>query len=151
VELGFNSENAKEDTMAKQGKVPDKAKKDGTSNKKFRIETDRQGEVEIVIDLFEDGEYEVEKLETGTLPTKMPAPDNNPIRWFNNFSIKENGNYIKKRYKVTIPGLKEKLKEKDSRLVIYSDTHKPKLYYYEDIDGDTFELKDGDPANGMSP
>lgn len=138
--------------MAKQDKVPGKAKKEGDGNRRYKIETSEPQEVEIDIDLLEDGDYEVEKLETESLPTNMPAPDNKSIRWFNNFSIKEKGKYIKKRYKVTIPGLEQKLKEKDSKLVIYSDTHTPKLYYYDGtIEGDTFELTDGDPANGMSP
>jgi hypothetical protein len=100
--------------------------------------------------LLEDGDYEVDKLETESLPTHMD--DKTPIRWFNNFSIKENGTHIKKPYIVRIHRLKEKLKEKDSKLVIYSDTHDPKLYYYDGtIEGETFELTDGDPAAGQAP
>jgi hypothetical protein len=82
----------------------------------------------------------------------MPAPNNAPIRWFNNFSIKKGGNPIKKKYKVKIPGLASKLAEKNSRLVIYSETQGSNPYYYNGtISDDTFELEDGDPANGMSP
>ena len=136
--------------MAKQQKVGNKVKKDKDKDWKFTIETAEPNEVEIELDLLTSSSYEVDKLETETLPTQMP--DKKPIRWFNNYSIQENKKYIKKKYNVIIPGLQSKLKEKNSRLVIYSDTHDPKLYYYEGtINGDTFELTDGDPANGMSP
>ena len=137
--------------MAKQRKVDNKVKKDKDKDWKFTIEPALPNEVSMEIDLEVSGKYEVEKLETETLPTKMPEPDNTAIRWFNNFSIKENGNFIRKKYKVTIPGLVSKLKEKNSKLVIYSDTHDPKLYYYGDISSDTFELDDGDPGGGMAP
>ena len=137
--------------MAKQKKVDGKVKKDKEKDWIFTIETAEPDEVEIELDLLTSGNYEVDKLETETLPTHMPDPDNKPIRWFNNFSIQENNKHIKKKYNVTIPGLQSKLKEKNSKLVIYSDAHDPKLYYYEGaINGDTFELADGDPANGMS-
>ena len=139
--------------MAKQKKVDDKVKKDKSKDWKFTIETAQPGEVDIEIDLEVSGHYEVDKLQTETLPTNMPAPDNTAIRWFNNFSIKENGSYTKKKYKVHIANLRAKLKEKDSKLVIYSDTHVPKLYYYEGAidDDDTFELTDGDPGTGQAP
>ena len=137
--------------MAKQQKVPDKVKKDKDKDWKFTIETAQPDEVNIEIDLQVKGNYEVDKLQTDTLPANMP--DGTSIRWFNNFSIKENGNYIKKKYKVTIPGLRAKLKEKNSQLAIYSDTHDPKLYYYEGTidDKDTFDLTDGDPGAGSAP
>lgn len=139
--------------MAKQNRVDNKVKKDKDKDWKFTIEPALPSEVSVEIDLEVSGTYEVDKLETETLPTKMPDPDNMPIRWFNNFSVKENGNYIKKKYKVHIADLRAKLKEKDSKLVIYSDTHVPKLYYYEGaIDAnDTFELTDGDPGSGQAP
>jgi hypothetical protein len=137
--------------MAKQKKVDNKVKKDKDKDWKFTIEPALPSEVNVEIDLEVSGKYEVDKLETETLPTNMPEPDNARIGWFNNFSIKENGNYIKKKYKVTIPGLISKLKEKNAQLVIYSDTHDPKLYYYGNITSDTFELTDGDPGVGGSP
>jgi hypothetical protein len=142
----------KEDKMAKQKKVPGKAKKDPNNNRKHTIEADGPNEVNVEIELLDDDNYEVEKLEMGGLPQTMPAPNNAPIRWFNNFSIKKGGNPIKKKYKVKIPGLASKLAEKNSRLVIYSETQGSNPYYYNGtISGDTFELEDGDPANGMSP
>ena len=138
--------------MAKQDKVPGKAKKEGDGNRRYKIEPAEPDEVELELELLEGGNYEVEKLETESLPRRMPEPDNKTIQWFNNFSIKEHGRYISKPYKVKIPNLREKLKLKNSRVVIYSDTHDPKLYYYEGgLDGDTLELNDGDPATGMSP
>jgi guanyl-specific ribonuclease Sa len=94
------------------------------------------------------GSYEVEKLEVKGLPDKI---DGTKIRWFNNFSIRhKGGGYVKQKYKVTITGLSNRGK---SRLVIYSDTHDPKLYYYDEskIQGDTFELDDGDPGSGQAP
>jgi hypothetical protein len=134
--------------MAKQREVPGKAKKE--SDRKFKIEAVKEGEAEVDIELLAGGNYIVEKLETEDLPKSMP--DGTSIRWFNNFSIKENGSYINKTYKVTIPGLRGKLREKNSQLVIYSDRQDPKLYYYKGtIDGDTFELNDGDPGAGAGP
>jgi hypothetical protein len=136
--------------MAKQDKVPNKVRKENNNNRNYKIESAEPSEVEIEIDLLEDGDYEVDKLETESLPTHMD--DKTPIHWFNNFSIRQNRAYIKKPYVVRIPHLREKLKEKDSKLVIYSDTHDPKLYYYEgSIEEDTFELTDGDPAVGHAP
>jgi len=139
--------------MAKQQKVDNKVKKDKDKDWKFTIETTRSGEVDVEIDLEVSGHYEVDKLQTETLPTNMPAPDNTAIRWFNNFSIKQNGNFIKRKYKVHIANLRAKLKEKSSQLVIYADTHEPKLYYFDGTinDDDTFELTDGDPAAGQAP
>lgn len=133
--------------MAKQASVPGKVQK--LSNTRFRIEADGPGEVDVDLDLLVDGNYEVDKLETNTLPTNMPPPENTPIRWFNNFSIKQDGQYINQRYLVTIPDLLTLLGK--SKLVIYSDTHDPKLYDYGTITSDTFELTDGDPGSGGSP
>lgn len=133
--------------MAKQASVPGKVQK--LSKTRFKIEADGPGEVDVDLDLLVDGNYEVDKLETTTLPTNMPPPENTPIRWFNNFSIKQDGQYINQRYLVTIPGLVTLLGK--SKLVIYSDTHDPKLYDYGAITGDTFELTDGDPGSGGSP
>ena len=139
--------------MAKQDRVPGRVQDQGGG--RFKIEKgDQPHEVDVEIELPANGNYAVDKLRAHIGgPNGLPGQiDGNPIRWFNNFSIKENGNYIKKKYRVTIPGLSAKLKEKNSQLVIYSDTHDPQLYYYRgSIANDTFELSDGDPANGMSP
>ena len=123
--------------------VPGRVQKD--SNKKFKVKRDKGSEVDIDIDLLEDGDYHVDKLETDGLPTSMP--DGNAILWYNNFSIQKNGQYINQRYKVTIAGLSGRTK---SRLVILNGSGD--LYYYEGtIENDTFELTDGDPGVGGSP
>jgi len=138
--------------MGKQNKVSGKVKKDPNNDRKYTIETDAAGEVDIEIELLEDGAYVVDKLQTESLPKKMPDPDSTTIRWLNNFSIQENRQNIKKKYNVRIPGLASKLREKNSRLVIYSDMQTPNLYYYQGtVQNDTFELSDGDPGVGMGP
>ena len=138
--------------MAKQESVSGKVQNLG--NGRFKIDKgDQSDEDDVDIDLGGPGNYVVEKLKvngTNGLPKNMP--DGESIRWFNNFSIKENGNYIKKNYKVTIARLQEKLKVKNSKVVIYSENHDPKLYYLEpQPSGDTFDLDDGDPGTGQSP
>ena len=55
------------------------------------------------IELLGDGDYEVEKLSTDGLPAAMS--DGTPIRWFNNFYIKKNGQHINERFLITIPDL----------------------------------------------
>ena len=137
--------------MAKPEKIvaPDKVRKDKNNNKKFKIEKGNQpNEVDIEIDILGTGNYDVDKLKVDDVEKEYPQmPDGKPIRWLNNFSIKQNGRYIQQTYKVTIPGLS---KRGDSILVIYSEADG--LYPYQGkIDGDTFELSDGDPATGMSP
>lgn len=137
--------------MAKPEKivVPDKVRRDKNNNKKFKIEKGNQpNEVDIEIDILGTGNYDVDKLKVDDVEKEYPQmPDGKPIRWLNNFSIKQNGRYIQQTYKVTIPGLS---KRGDSILVIYSEADG--LYPYQGkIDGDTFELSDGDPATGMSP
>lgn len=135
--------------MAKQKKVADKAKKDPNNPNRYRIEAVASGEVEVVIDL-PSGTYEVDKLETDGLPSVMP--DGTAIRWLNNFLIQEDNKPIKKKYTVTISNLATKLREKNSRLVIYSDARGPNAYYYDgNIQNDAFTLEDGDPGNGMAP
>lgn len=139
--------------MGKQNKVSGKVQNKGNGN--YKIDKGNgPDEVDVDIDLHGANNYEVDKLETDTLPKTIDDQDGKPvsIRWFNNFSIKENGNYIKKKYKVTIAGLQEKLKEKNSKVVIYSETHDPQLYYLDpQPTGDSFELEDGDPGSGQSP
>ena len=89
--------------MADQNKVvvPGKVQKD--SNRKFKIKKDKTSEVDADVEILEDGDYQVDKLSVDSLPTTMY--DGNPIRWFNNFSIKKNGQYINQKYKITIPGI----------------------------------------------
>lgn len=140
--------------MGKQAKVSGKVH---GQNGKYKIDKGNgPDEVDVDIDIPGGGNYEVDKLEvvkpdgSDVLPKTMP--DGTSIRWFNNFSIKQNGKYIKKKYKVTIPDLIAKLKEKNSQLVIYSETHDPNLYYLDPQPaGDTFELDEGDPGTGQSP
>jgi hypothetical protein len=137
--------------MAKPEKivVPDKVRRDKNNNKKFKIEKGNQpNEVDIEIDILGTGNYDVDKLKVDDVEKEYPQmPDGKPIRWLNNFSIKQNGRYIQQTYKVTVPGLS---KRGDSILVIYSEADG--LYPYDGkIEGDTFELSDGDPATGMSP
>ena len=131
--------------MADQNKVvvPGKVQKD--SNRKFKIKKDKTSEVDTDIEILEDGNYEVDKLSVDGLPTNMY--DGNPIRWFNNFSIKKNGQYINQKYKITIPGISNM---GSSRLVIFDGNGDP-YYYTGAIVNDTFEMTDGDPGVGGSP
>jgi len=137
--------------MAKQNKVSRKVQNKGNGN--YKIDKGNgPDEVDVDIDLHGANNYEVDKLETDTLPKTIVDQDGNSvsIRWFNNFSIKENNKYIKKKYTVKIDQLQAKLG--GGKLVIYSDTHTPPLYYYDGtINGDYFDLDDGDPATGGSP
>jgi hypothetical protein len=137
--------------MAKPEKivVPDKVRRDRNNNKKFKIEKGNQpNEVDIEVDILGTGNYDVEKLKVDDLEKEYPQmPNGKAIRWLNNFSIRQNGKYINQTYIVTIPGLSNR---GSSILVIYSEARG--LYAYDGtIDGDTFELTDGDPATGMSP
>jgi len=131
--------------MANQNKtvIPGKVKKN--SNQKYRIEKDKASESDVDIDILEDGTYEVDKLSLEGLPTHMK--DGNPIRWFNNFAIKKNGQYINQKYKITIAGISSM---GNSRLVIFDGNGDP-YYYTGDITNDTFEVTDGDPAVGGAP
>lgn len=142
-----------EDKMAKQDRVTGKVRDRG--NGRFQIEKgDQPNETDIDLDLPADDNYEVDKLRTNVGgPNGLPREiDGKTIRWFNNFSIKQNGNYIKKKYTVRIPELSARLGK--GKLVIYSDTHEPKLYYYDgsiNYNDGSFELEDGDPAAGGAP
>ena len=138
--------------MAKQNKVSGKVQNKGNGN--YKIDKGNgPDEVDVDIDLKGSNNFEVDKLETDTLPKTIEDPDTKKpvaIRWFNNFSIKENGKYIKKKYTVKIDQLQAKLG--NGKLVIYSDTHTPPLYYYDGtINGDSFDLDDGDPGAGAGP
>jgi hypothetical protein len=116
------------------------------NNRRFKIQKDRPTEVDIEIDVLQEGDYHVDKLETDGLPESMP--DGNAIHWFNNFSIKKNGSYINQRYRVRITGISSMA---PSKLVIFNGNGE--LYYYEGIidKDDTFELTDGDPGVGGAP
>lgn len=131
--------------MATQNKtvVPDKVQKE--NNKKYKIKKEKSSEVDIEIDIEEDGDYNVEKLSIDGLPTKMN--DGTSIRWFNNFAIKKNGQYINQKFKVKISGISNM---GNSKLVIFDGNGDP-YYYTGVITDDTFELTDGDPAAGAAP
>ncbi|MBC7878520.1 MAG: hypothetical protein H7Y59_15220 [Anaerolineales bacterium] len=120
--------------------VPGKVKKE--SNKKYKIEKDKSSESDVTVELTGDGDYQVEKLSVDGLPTNMI--DGNPIRWFNNFAIKKNGQYINEIFFVTIPDPGK------SRVVIFDGNGNP-YYYTGEVIKNTIELTDGDPAGGFSP
>ncbi|HEX5807197.1 MAG TPA: hypothetical protein VFY25_00920 [Anaerolineales bacterium] len=131
--------------MANQEKNVIQGKVQRENNRRFKIKKDKDSEVEVDIEILEDGEYVVEKLSVDGLPAQMQ--DGNPIRWFNNFAIQKNGQYINQRYRVTIPGISNLGK---SRLVIFDGNGDP-YYYTGAIVDDTFEMTDGDPATGSAP
>lgn len=132
--------------MAEQYKVvvPGKVQKD--SSRKFKIKKDKASEVDVDVEIEEDGDYQVDKFSVDGLPTHMN--DGTSIRWFNNFGIKKNGQYINQKYKIAIPGLVNLLGS--SKLVIFDGNGNP-YYYTGEIVNDTFEMTDGDPAAGGSP
>lgn len=115
------------------------------NNRKFRIKKNLDNEVDIDIDIEEDGDYLVDKLSLEGLPGTMN--DGTSIRWFNNFAIRKNGQYVNQRYKVTVAGISNL---GNSRLVIFDGNGNP-YYYTGIIANDTFELTDGDPAVGTAP
>ncbi len=123
--------------------IPGRVQKN--SSKNFKIKKDKDSEVDVDIEIDEDGAYEVDKLSVDGLPANMY--DNTPIRWFNNFAVRKNGQYINQRYKITVPGLSNR---GSSRLVIFDGNGDP-YYYTGAIVGDTFEMTDGDPAVGGAP
>ena len=131
--------------MANQYKVVVTGKVQKESSNKFKIKKEKNSEVDIDIEIEEEGDYQVDKLSVDGLPTQMY--DGNLIRWFNNFSIKKNGQYINQKYKVTIPGVSNL---GSSKLVIFDGNGDP-YYYTGAIVNDTFELTDGDPATGQAP
>jgi hypothetical protein len=125
-----------------QNKVIVPGKVDKVSNKKFKIKKDKNSEFDVDVEIVDDGTYEVDKLSIDGLPTNMH--DGTPIRWFNNFAIKKNGQYINQRYFVTIAGLGT------SRVVIFDGNGDP-YYYTGKVTNETIELTDGDPAIGHGP
>jgi hypothetical protein len=128
-----------------QKKVVIPGKVDKLSNRQFKIKKDKTSERDTEIEIGEDGTYEVEKLSVDGLPVKMT--DGTSIRWFNNFAIKKNGQYIKQKFKVKISGLSTM---GGSRIVIYKGSGDP-YYYAGSVTNDTIELSDGDPAVGGAP
>lgn len=122
--------------------VPGKVEKDKSNKRKFKIYKDKDTESDVSVEIVDDGDYEVEKLSVDGLPTHMN--DGNSIRWFTNFAIKKNGQYINQRYFLTIPA------PGASRVVIFDGNGNP-YYYTGDIKNNTIELTDGDPAGGFSP
>ena len=128
-----------------QNKVIINGKVQKESNKKFKIRKDKTSELDVDIEVDEDGDYVVDKLSVDGLPSTMY--DGTTIRWFNNFAVKKNGQYINQPFKVTIAGISNM---GISRLVIFDGNGNP-YYYTGDIINDTFELTDGDPAVGSAP
>lgn len=125
-----------------QNKVVVHGKVTKENNKKYTIKKDKASESDLTIEIVEDGDYIVEKLSVDGLPTNMN--DGNPITWFNNFSIKKNGQYINQRFFVTTPALGA------SKLIIFDGNGNP-YYYTGEIINNKFELTDGDPAIGKWP
>jgi hypothetical protein len=132
--------------MADQNKIVVPGKVQKSNNKKFKIQKDKATEYDVDIDIEEEGDYGVDKLSVDGLPTQMN--DGTAIRWYNNFAIKKNGQYINQKYKVTIQGLAGILG--NSKLVIFDGNGNP-YYYTGEILNDTFELTDGDPGIGGAP
>lgn len=127
--------------------IPNKVQKVGTGNRKFKIMKDKGNEVDADVEIVDDPKdkdinFEVDKLSVDGLPTTMH--DGKPIRWFNNFAIRRNSEYINQRYFVTIPGLGS------SGVVIFDGNGDP-YYYTGSVTNDTIELTDGDPAIGGAP
>ena len=120
--------------------VKDKVEKQG--NKKFKIKAHKKDEVDIDIEIEEEGDYEVDKLSVDGLPETI---EGNPIKWLNNFAIKKTGNYINQRYKVKIPGL-----GRGRVVLIDNNSHGNPFYYTGPVVDDTIELSDGDPAIGTT-
>ncbi|HRQ24860.1 MAG TPA: hypothetical protein PLF42_15645 [Anaerolineales bacterium] len=124
-----------------QNKVVVAGKVNKLNGRKFKIDKGGTSEVDVTVEIIEDGQYVVEKLSIEGLPSEMH--DGKPIHWFNNFAIKAKGRYINQRYRVTVPGIGK------SQLVIYDGNGDP-YYYTGKIENDTFELTDGDPAIGKT-
>jgi len=128
--------------MQNKTPIPDKVEKDKNNHKKYKILKDKDSESELTVELTGDGDYIVEKLSLEGLPKAMN--DGMPIRWFNSFAIKKNGQYINERYFVTLPD------GGASRLVIFDGNGNP-YYYTGEIKNHVIEMTDGDPAGGWVP
>lgn len=122
-----------------QRKRPVKGKVKKLNAGKFEIEKGTlPGETNLTIELSDDGDYTVEKLEVEDLPKNMP--DGRKIQWFNNFEIKTNGKPI--NYSVTIPGLVGKTK-----VVVCGSNGIP--VEIDAVNG-VIRLTDGDPGIGKT-
>lgn len=99
---------------------------------------------DVDLEFEDDGAYEIETLDLIDLPTEI---NGTPIRWFHNFGIKRNGQYLKKKYKLKIAGISNL---GASKLVICDSSGIPQYYAGQIVD-DTIELTDGDPAGGAAP
>lgn len=136
--------------------IPGKAQKDNNSNKKFKIKKkdDVPGmpnnEVDIEIEIEDDGDYTVEKLSTDDLDTHLA--DGTEIKWFNNFAVKKGDSYINQPYKIKVPGISS-LRASNRNLVIQDgNSHNGKAYIFTGaITDDTIDFSDGDPAIGVAP
>lgn len=123
--------------------VPNKVQKN--SRRKFKVQKDKAFEYDADIEILEDGDYEVDKLSADGLPGTI---DDITIRWFTNFSIKKDAQYIKQKFKVKIDRLAEIVGS--SRIVIFNGSGDP--YYYDGtVVDNTIELTNGDPAVGSAP
>lgn len=120
------------------------------NSKNFKIQKQKDTELDVDIFIEEDGDYEVDKLSVDGLPATMD--DGTPIRWFNNFSIKKNGQYINQSFKVKIAGISA-LKAANKKIVVWDgNTNNGKPWVFPgDVIDDTIELTDGDPAVGGTP
>jgi len=131
--------------------VPDKVQKE--NNKKFKIKKDKSSEIDIEIEIYEDGDYTVTKLSIDDLDTELPN-NGGSITWLNNFEIKENNSPINKAYKIKVPGLYNMINEDNKKLVIQDGNRNNSKPYLHDVPvntDDTFEFSDGDPAVGIHP
>lgn len=125
-----------------QNKVVVPGKVEKVNNKKFKIKKDKGQESDLTIDIVDDGDYDVQKLSIDGLPATMI--DGNPIHWYNNFAIKKNGQYINQRFFVSLPDVTGK------RVIIFDGNGNP-YYYTGEVNNNTIELTDGDPAIGSWP
>jgi hypothetical protein len=136
-----------ENSMQNKVVVPGKVEKDRTNNRKFKIAKDKTNEVDAYVEIVDDPKdagitFVIDKLSVDGLPITMH--DGTAIRWFNNFAIRRNTEYINQRYFVTIAGLSA------SKVVIFDGNGDP-YYYTGAVTNDTIELTDGDPAVGAAP
>jgi len=131
--------------------VPGKAnKKDPNNNRKYKIDKEKGTEIDIEVEIEEDGNYTVTKLSIDGLDTQLA--DGSQITWLNNFEIKENNSPINKAYKIKIPGLSAMITG-GKRLVIQDGNRNNSKPYIHNVPvtDDTFDFTDGDPAVGTTP
>jgi len=136
--------------------ISGKVQKDNNSNRKFKIKKkdDVPGkpnnEVDIEIEIEDDGDYIVEKLSTDDLDTNLP--DGTAIRWFNNFAVKKGSEYINQPYKIKVPGISAEKAAGKSIVIQDGNSHNGRAYIFTGpITDDTIDFSDGDPAMGSAP